>query len=160
MTQPKIASVDLNIVDTAKSYGKVPILHVYDKNHAHSQFTGSSIDGGYFTELLTSRPDIIGFLAPATPAPLPGYGYHRTRSGRHDRGLHIMCTDTFGDSDWVIAVEEDCGCDPGYKLVKILGADIPQEELLLSVRSTLRVSAINSFMRYRLGGSVLGDYRF
>ncbi|MBC7792382.1 MAG: hypothetical protein H7Z43_01635, partial [Clostridia bacterium] len=103
---------------------------------------------------------IIAFLAPATPAPLPGYGCHRTRDGLHVRGLHIVCTDTFSDSDWVMAVEEDLGCDPGYTVHKILGGDIPRDELLLAVRSTQRVSASNSFMRYRLSGSVLGDYRF
>lgn len=163
MTSRHIETIKMEIVDTAKSHGKIITLHVFDKDHHNRQFDGSSIDGGYFTELLVSRPRVVRFAAPATQLPGRNYfGSYDERNGLHVPGLHVHCTDRFNpEFDWALAIEEDLGCDPGWKVQKILGPSEMTESMISeAVRQTLNISDGNSFVRYELGGSVLGNYRF
>lgn len=80
------------------------------------RFSGSSISGGHFTHLIASREGIVLLLAPALEAPHNSpsfYGNSSSAKLTEERALYVMPVD-FADTDWLLAVEDQGGCDPGW----------------------------------------------
>jgi len=116
----KFQAVVVPEISGSQSDSDIIRLEVCNKAGHRTQWYGSLLDGGIFTELYLSRPGIVRLSA--APA-LPKNSAPFSKELRGGPGLLVECSEEFVPGrDWVVAVETTTGCDPCVKYQAILGS--------------------------------------
>ena len=142
----KRSAITLPTLPTACSYGnEISTLHIIAEGQSR-QVRGSGISGGYFSRLIASRAGIVTLLAPVFAGRERQFSPPYDRSALEERGLFILPI-AVAANDWLLAVEEQGGCDPGWEYHLLLGR-LPQgvrsaSELFHQVSATINLLDIS-----------------